>query len=340
VEGARARGVADAVIREVWDMMMGFDGYSFCKPHSASYTMVAYKSAFLRAHYPAEFMASVISNGGGYYSAFGYLSEARRMGLAILPPCINRSDIKYTGKGREIRVGLMQVKDLSADAAEAIVHERARNGPFGSFADFLNRTDRRVRLQDAMVLIKAGCFDAVAAGANRAGLVWEALRHFHIREGEDRPLALFSAPFPSARLKESACGPEEDRSYPRELLWRHELETFGFILSTHPLRLHADALRRLNYVKAKDLHRAVGRRVTTVGWQITGKTVHTQDGEPMKFVSFEDPTGIYETVFFPRVYHRFCHMLNATRPYLIKGRVQEEFGAVTLAVDWIGYLDE
>ena len=78
---------------------------------------------------------------------------------------------------------------------------------------------------------------------------------------------------------------------------------------------------------------------SVVGWQITGKTVKTQDGEPMKFVSFEDPTGIYEAVFFPRAYHRFCHILNAARPYLIKGRVQEELGTITLAVDWIGYVD-
>jgi len=340
VAGGRARGVTDTVIREVWEMMMGFDGYSFCKPHSASYTMVAYKSAFLRAHYPAEFMASVISNGGGYYSTFGYLSEARRMGLGILPPCLNQSEIKYTGKGREIRVGLMQLKDLCTDAVEAIVHERAKNGPFASFEDFLKRAGRHIRLQDARVLIKAGCFDAVAAGINRAGLMWEALRHFHNKEGEDRPLALFSAPIPSAHLKESARTPEEDRPYPKELMWKHELETFGFILSTHPLHLYTDTLRRLNYVRAGDLHKAVGRRVTTVGWQITGKTVQTQDGEPMKFVSFEDPTGIYEAVLFPQAYHRFCHMLNAARPYLIKGRVQEEFGAVTLVVDWIGYLDE
>ena len=86
VQGARERGVHDKVIYEVWKMMMGFDGYSFCKPHSASYTLVAYKSAWLRAHYPAEFMAAVISNGGGYYGTFSYISEARRMGLKVLPP--------------------------------------------------------------------------------------------------------------------------------------------------------------------------------------------------------------------------------------------------------------
>ena len=100
VKGASERGVSEEKIEEVWQMMMGFEGYSFCKPHSASYTLVAYKSAYLRAHYPAEFMAAVISNGGGYYSTFGYLSEARRMGLKILPPDINESEIKYTGKGK------------------------------------------------------------------------------------------------------------------------------------------------------------------------------------------------------------------------------------------------
>ncbi|MBW2027225.1 MAG: DNA polymerase III subunit alpha, partial [Deltaproteobacteria bacterium] len=105
VKGASKRGVPPRVIEDVWTMMMGFDGYSFCKPHSASYTLVAYKSAFLRAHYPAEFMASVISNGGGYYSTLAYISEARRMGLKVLGPHINESEIKYTGKGREIRMG-------------------------------------------------------------------------------------------------------------------------------------------------------------------------------------------------------------------------------------------
>ena len=80
--------------------------------------------------------------------------------------------------------------------------------------------------------------------------------------------------------------------------------------------------------------------MTTIGWQITGKTVHTQEGEDMKFVSFEDTTAIYETVFFPKVYNRFCHMLNAVRPYILKGRVEEAFGAITLNVEWIGFVDK
>ncbi len=188
IRGARKRGVNPEVIEEVWQMIMGFDGYSFCKPHSASYTLVAYKSAYLRAHYPAEFMASVISNGGGYYSTFGYLSEARRMGIKILPPDINQSEIKYTGKDKEIRVGLMQLKDLSQEAKEAIIHERTKNGPFISIEDFLDRTGSYSHLQDTRILIKAGCLDSIAGGPTRAGLMWQALRGSSIKKRMERPL--------------------------------------------------------------------------------------------------------------------------------------------------------
>ncbi|MBW2027802.1 MAG: DNA polymerase III subunit alpha [Deltaproteobacteria bacterium] len=330
-KAARERGVAPKVIEEVWQMIMGFDGYSFCKPHSASYTLVAYKSAYLRAHYPAESMASVISNGGGYYSTFGYLSEARRMGLQILPPDINRSEIKYTGKERHIRVGLMQLKDISGEAREAIIHERERRGPFESLEEFLNRMAFHIHLQDVRVLIKAGCFDSIASGLPRSGLVWQALRFFSKKE-ERKTRDLFS--LSPGKGTENIYG-----HYPRKLILRNEMETLGFLLSIHPLEQYKDRLRGLKYVKAAELSSHVGEAVATIGWLVTGKTVQTKEGDPMKFVSFEDTTGLYETVFFPEAYHRFCHMLTGSRPYILKGRVGEEFGALTLAVSWMGFLD-
>jgi len=121
---------------------------------------------------------------------------------------------------------------------------------------------------------------------------------------------------------------------------KHELDTLGFYLSIHPLDRYRDTLRRLHYVKACDLHLHMGEHVTTIGWLVTGKTVQTKDGDPMKFVSFEDTTGIYETVLFPKVYDRFCHMLNEMRPYLLKGKVEQDFTAITLTVHWIEFLDQ
>jgi error-prone DNA polymerase len=354
VEGARTRGVSPGVIEEVWQMMMGFDGYSFCKPHSASYTMVAYKSAFLRAHYPAEFMASVISNCGGYYSTFGYLSEARRMGLTILPPCINESDIPYTGKDKAVRVGLMQLKDLSREGMEAIVHERSKKGPFISFEDFLGRMRSLLHFQDLRILIKAGCFDAISRDMGRSGLMWQALRSYAPSSGP-RQVSLFDddsshpllyppgagrpSTIPRAMCRDLGQGEGVKPRYPKGLMLKHELEIFGFVLAVHPLDLYRNRLEGLDYVSARDLRRWIGKPVTTIGWQITGKTVRTKEGDAMKFVTFEDPTGIYETVFFPKVYHRFCHMLNAKRPYLLKGRVEEAFGAITMTVNRIAFLD-
>ena len=127
---------------------------------------------------------------------------------------------------------------------------------------------------------------------------------------------------------------------------KHESETLGFLLSIHPLDLYRDVLKGRNYVRARDLRRHVGKQVTTIGWMITGKTVATKDGHTMKFLSFEDTTGSYETVcilyryvLFPKVYNRYCHILNATRPYILKGKVEEDFGSINVNVNWLGFLD-
>jgi error-prone DNA polymerase len=346
VKGASERGVSEEKIEEVWQMMMGFEGYSFCKPHSASYTLVAYKSAYLRAHYPAEFMAAVISNGGGYYSTFGYLSEARRMGLKILPPDINASDIKYTGKDREIRVGLMQLKEVSQEGEEFLVRERSKHGPFTSLDNFLLRTSGHLHLQDVRVLIKAGCFDSIAHRETRPGLLWKALRFFETPTSHSS-LDLFKSPvlppFAKSTLPppfgKGGPGGISPPPYSKSLMLKHELDTLGFYLSIHPLDRYRHVLKGLHCVKACDLQFHVGEQVTTIGWLVTGKTVQTKDGDPMKFVSFEDTTGIYETVLFPKVYNRFCHMLNEMRPYLLKGKVEQDFTAVTLTVHWIEFLD-
>jgi len=96
----------------------------------------------------------------------------------------------------------------------------------------------------------------------------------------------------------------------------------------------------MDYVKARDLNNYVGKWVTTIDWLVTGKTVHTRNGDPMKFVSLKDATGLYETAFFPKAYTMFCYMLNEMRPYILKGRVGEDSGSITLTVSWVGFLDK
>ncbi|MCL2128491.1 MAG: PHP domain-containing protein, partial [Treponema sp.] len=164
-EGCRRNGVDERTVRMIWSMMLSFDGYSFCKPHSASYAMVSFQSAYLRVHHPAEFMAAVLSNQGGFYRPGAYISECRRMGLFTLGPDINLSRWKYRGAGRDVIIGLMAVKGLSLSGAERIVAERERAGDFKSLDDF----SRRVKpcRDDITALCPAGVFDSIAGALPR-----------------------------------------------------------------------------------------------------------------------------------------------------------------------------
>ncbi|OQB96046.1 MAG: Error-prone DNA polymerase [Spirochaetes bacterium ADurb.Bin110] len=165
-EGARRKGVDSATIDTVWDMMCSFTGYSFVKAHSASYAMLSFKSAYLRCHHPAEFMAAVLSNRGGFYSTLAYVSECRRMGLTVLAPDVNASELRCRGKGKTVRLGLELIHLLASKTAKAIVSERKRRGPYRSIEDLSHRVpmDRT----DAEALVGAGALDSLSPELTRA----------------------------------------------------------------------------------------------------------------------------------------------------------------------------
>lgn len=320
--GALERGATPAQIEAIWEMMMSFAGYSFCKPHSASYAKVSFQSAYLRAHYPAEFMAAVISNSGGFYSAFAYLSEARRLGLQILGPDINASEIAYAGRGRELRIGLQQLQGVRRDSLEALVAERER-GAYRSLEDLLRR--QVLPLADLKILLRSGGLDSLEPSLNRPQLMWKLLQR---HRGAERAAEL---PWQDAS---SAWTPAiEDYSEAQRI--QDEIETLGLVYRFHPLKLYESALSRLDLVPASELSRHVGRRVQMVGWLITGKVVTTKYDEAMEFMSFEDETAIYETTFFPDSFRRNAPRLNARQPFLLTGKVADELGAISLNVEQI-----
>ncbi|GFO68911.1 DNA-directed DNA polymerase [Geomonas limicola] len=320
--GGAARGVSEAVLAQIWEQILSFSGYSFCKPHSASYALLSGKAAFMKAHHPAAFMAAVISNQGGYYSAFAYISEARRLGLTILPPDVNDSDYPYRGTGESLRVGLMQIEGLTREGAEKLVKERER-GRFRSFKEFLERVT--VCRSDGERLIKAGCFDSIEGLTRRPALLWELLH---------------SQQKTSGLLFEQQTELPAPPPYDARLVLRQESESLGFLVSRHPLTLYKEAWLRHRPIKGAEMLDYAGKWVTMVGWWITTKMVEDKRGRPMEFVSFEDVSAIFDATFFPDVYARFCRKLSQRRPYLIKGIVEVEFGVATLRVKWVGFLDE
>jgi error-prone DNA polymerase len=307
-QGASSNGASPATIEKIWTMIMSFAGYSFCKPHSASYAQVSFKSAYLRAHYPAEFMAAVISNEGGFYSSFAYLSEARRMGLAILPPDVNASDWAYSGEGDRLRIGLMQVKTIPKVLGTTIMTEREEKGLYRSFQDFLRRVNPEPA--HARMLVRAGCFDSLSGELTRPALLWRLYAGIDVGSG---PL-----PVPD--------------DYSAAQKRAHEIESFGFLASRHPLTLYRKPIERLQPVAASQMHRFVGTRITMVGWLITEKPVETKQGMAMEFITLEDHTALYDATLFPDVYRRCSHLLSSNRAYVLQGLVEESFGVVTLTV--------
>ena len=316
--GCAGNHVALTEVERMWRMMMSFDGYSFCKPHSASYARVSFQAAYLKRHYPAEFMAAVIANQGGYYSRFAYVSEAKRLGLKILHPDVMTSEIAWTGHKDSILVGLQSVHGLSAGFLDRLVLAR-KNKLFIDIGDFFRRTEPAD--DEARALIHAGALDRLDSSANRTVMLWQwASRQRLVHDA--RRLSLFAARLPPAPPLS-----------PPDLITtlRREYRVLGFLCDYHPLQLLPPQGKGLS--KVSSLSRRVGQRVQLVAWLLSGKLISTKTGEVMEFLTFEDETGQLETTFFPEIYKCYAHILRSGRGYLLNGMVEMDYGALTLTVD-------
>ncbi|MFL5515260.1 MAG: DNA polymerase III subunit alpha [Gemmatimonadales bacterium] len=345
--GALALGREPEAIRRVWEMIMSFAGYSFCKGHSASYIQVAQHSCYLRAHYPAEFMAAVLANGGGFYHPFAYVAESMRMGLTVRPPDVNASDLRCTGRGTELRIGLQFIKGLSAEGAERILSGRrgaAASVPYRSLFDLQHRTG--LTADDLRALIKVGALDSLADGWTRPMMLWMVDTGWRNGGTAEQPNAARSqsagnqgrTTLPSWFDNLPPAVPVL-RDYAPERRRREEYSALGFVTDTHPMRLHTDALAGFRLCRSTELHRHVGRYVLLAGMLTTAKPVHTMQDEPMEFATFDDGHGLIETVLFPPVYRERGHVLFDQGPFIFRGKVEEEFGAVTVTVTHLDRLE-
>ena len=344
--GAAARGRELENAKRVWEMVMSFAGYSFCKGHSCSYIQVAQQSCYLRAHYPAEFFAAVLANGGGFYAPFAYVAEARRAGVRILPPDVNASEARTTGKDGAIRIGWQFVKGLSADAVERIIDGRTDRGDsadrgfasplpspsvpsaYRGLSDFRERTG--IRSDDVRLLVRVGALDSIANGMTRPEMLWRTDGGGSADSGDGGLLSSLTSP-----SSPSVCLPEYTPERRRET----ECELLGFATDCHPMTLRERELRRLRLVGASELRHHVGRQVLCAGMLTTAKPVHTAKDEPMQFATFDDGEGLIETVLFPEVHRTRGHVLFDPGPFVFRGKVEEEFGAVTVTVTQLDRLE-
>ncbi len=334
IEAAAGRGVERTVAAEIWRQIRSFAGYAFCKAHSASYARISFQSAFLKVHYPAEFMAAVLSNGGGFYGPSAYIEEARRMGLSILPPDVNRSGIDYTGSSGSVRVGLSVVAGLSRGTMERTVSERRREGFYTSLADYCRRVEPG--FSEVQTLVRCGAFDSFEL--TRPELLWrlELLYergHLKAAAGSSGGLPLGGDSLETVRRVVPRL-PE----YPRRERLRLENEIFGFTVSEHPLSLGGQFPPLPGIVRAGELRAHAGRTVRVLGRPIACKRIRTDSGA-MMFLSLDDPAAAFEVVIFPRCYRKCGALALGPGPFLVSGRVNEEYGVVTVVAERLERFD-
>ena len=294
---AAARGHPPEKTAEVWELVTGFSGYAFCRAHSTAYGVEAYQAAWLKRYFPAEFMAAVLSHGKGFYDPLVYVLECHRLGLRLLPPCLNHPGPAFAAEGTALRVPALRTKGLTARTVREWQEARATGGPFTSMADFFHRV--RPLGAELEALLQAGTFDSL--GASRTAQFWEAqflLRTFGGTEARATGQGWLIPPPGLERLPDL---PREEPAARQRLVW--ETERLGFAVSGHPLDLFPDVAWE-SYCPVARLGDFTGRTVTTCGLVVEQRTHHQITGEPMKFLTLADRTGLIETELFADTYRR------------------------------------
>jgi len=317
-ESCREKGYNEYVIKELWRQIESFAGYAFCKAHSASFALLSYQVAYLKVHFPAEFLSSVLSNGGGYYAPAVYIQEAKRLGIKILLPCVNNSLVEYTGYDKEIRIGFLAIKGLRNKTAEKIVEERNSGGEYKSLLDFLLRV--KPGYEDTYLLIKIGamqCFNKTRPALMRLLDIY--IKHRRILDPdyfnlfEDESLEL-------ERLAHT------DVEYSVEEICAAEYELFDFMITKHPLNFFEKFVNLPQIVKAADMSKFAAKSIKMIGWYMASKRIKTKSDKIMKFLSLEDLTGTFEAVIFPKEYELYAELTVSMGPYYIQGTVDAEGG--------------
>ena len=351
VDGAIKRGVPEDVANHIFDEMMDFASYAFNKAHAACYAVVAYRTAYLKRYYPTELFAATIN---GYRqntdSVAAYVYSARRLGIRILPPDVNRSMALFNVEDNAIRFGLSSVRNVSETVMRDVVRDRRENGPFKDFEDFVNRTHG---LNKRMLegLISAGCFDEM--GYTRSSLLnvyaqaLDAAQHAQ-KVRESGQLSLFDLDFGSSLAAQSTLAIPKLKELPHSALLAMERDATGLYLSGHPLDAYTNALTRYPFTVA-DLSEADGtgavsdEMTVTVGGMLTScKQRPTKSGNGLIGLGvLEGHSGSVELMLFPKVLQACSAQFHDENVVEISGRISiREDRANSILVDSVKSLKD
>ena len=329
--GCVANGISETVANAIFDDMSSFASYAFNKAHAAAYAVVAYQTAYLKRHYPREFMAalltSVLDNTG---KVIEYTAECQRMGIRVLPPDINASDAGFTVEGKDIRFGLLALKNVGRNLIATVVRERSGT-PYRSLYDFCKRlhgTEINRRAVESM--IKSGAFDNLEAKRRSMMDGVEGILksvESEARRNLDGQIDLFGALDGEQESGRNVYKlPDSGEEYPYDILLQMEKEVSGLYLSGHPLDHYRPVIEKLSTCRISELvgenaHAYDEQNVTLVCTVVRTKTINTKAGGMMAFITVEDLSGSMEVLAFPKVLLAASEAVHDNAVVVIKGRV-------------------
>ena len=342
LDGCKKNGLEPGLANTIFDLLTHFANYGFNKSHSAAYALVAWQTAYLKAHYPAEFMAAMLTSVMDTQRVPQYIDLCRRMNIQILPPDINASDAQFTVDGEAIRFGLAAVRNVGESAIENMMQVRQADGPFEDLLDFCSRVDMRV-LNKRMIesLIKCGAFDST--GARRSQLL--AVLDQAVVEAQQAQkdnltgqLNLFSdeALAVSVQLRLPDIPEVEDVE---RLAW--EKENTGFYITGHPLDRYAPKLKHLPPLSVLLSGGVQDKQLVRIGGLVrSAKRITTKKGDTMCFLTLEDFTDSIEVTVFPRTFYQYVNLLVPDAALIIQGRTDFQDDGVKVLADKCWDIDD
>ncbi len=333
--GASERGFPQKKVEKLFDLMEQFAGYGFNKSHAAAYALLAYQTAYLKTHYPVEFMAALLTSvSGSTDDVVKYINECREMGIAVEPPDINVSDAYFTPHGEAIRFGLAAVKNVGHNAIESIVAGRKKDGAFRSFYQFCEKVDLHL-LNKRVVesLIKSGAMDQLGRRAQLMAVVDNAMDHAQKmqKDAELGQHGLFGV------FQQDEDNHATEKPLPNTPDWDEhqrlgfEKEILGFFITGHPLEKYQDKLadfHALSTTEVCDLKSSTGRDEVLIGGILKGiRVAKSKKGDLYAQGQLEDMNGSVDVLCFAEPYRRLADRLKLTVPVLVKGGVRVEEGS-------------
>ena len=345
IKGAVKNGHDRKKVEKLFDDIEKFAGYGFNKSHAAGYGLLSYRTAYLKAHYPNEFLCANMTaethSQNFTEKIHQFVNEAKKWGIKVVPPEINRSEYRFTLlEDGSILFGLSAIKNVGEAAVEEIVRARKKGGPFKSFKNFLERIDsRKVNKKVIESLIKAGAFDNL--DPNRAKLL-EILPDLYSRT--QKATSGFVGSLFGENYDEQTIVPDREVEFNLDLKLSYEKETLGFFLSGHPLNKHKNLINKLKIVKSSKLRELKeGKRVSLVGYLVSVKSKKSNRGEPYANLVFEDFDGEFNAIAFPNLYKEIAADLMKDTIYIITGKLtfdDDENTMPRIAIESIKQLHE